>query len=176
MTSRERGGILTGLLITGAVGLCLLIACGLFIARNIRVTSRSNGYGGDNVWIDTPAGNFSIRAHEKDGKLPAGIPMYPGARLTHGSGGGAVFRWNSKDGNDDRGFAVAGAEMITGDPPSKVLDYYREQLPEWIVVTEHDGATQFELQEGGYKRIVGIHAQYDGTHIGVASVGEPASN
>jgi hypothetical protein len=35
---------------------------------------------------------------------------------------------------------------------------------------------RMELREGGYKRIVAIRERHDGTHIGVASIGEPASN
>jgi hypothetical protein len=56
------------------------------------------------------------------------------------------------------------------------VDYYRNQLPNWVVVKERHGAVRMELREGGYKRIIGIHERYDGTHIGVASIGEPASN
>jgi hypothetical protein len=66
--------------------------------------------------------------------------------------------------------------MVTSDSLDKVVDYYRNQLPNWVVVKERHGAVRMELREGGYKRIIGIHERYDGTHIGVASIGEPASN
>jgi hypothetical protein len=56
------------------------------------------------------------------------------------------------------------------------VDYYRAQLPNWIIVNERGGGVQLELRDGGYKRIVAIHERHDGTHIGVASVGEPAAN
>jgi hypothetical protein len=71
---------------------------------------------------------------------------------------------------------VSALELITQDPARKVFDYYRNQLPSWVVAEDHDGEMRLELKQGGYKRIVGIHEQNDGTHIGVASVGEPASN
>jgi len=58
----------------------------------------------------------------------------------------------------------------------QVADYYRKQLPNWVVVREKGGAARMELREGGYQRIVAIRAEHGGTHIGVASVGEPASN
>jgi hypothetical protein len=171
----RRGGILSGLLITALGIVCLAIMCGMYVARNVHVTTSSNHHGGDNVSIDTPAGHFSIRAHDEPGGIPSDVPVYPGAYVRRDSGGGAVFQWDGKDGKD-RGFSVSATEMITPDSASKVLDFYRTQLPNWIVVTEHDGATRFEFHDGGYKRIIAVHSKYDGTHIGVASVGEPASN
>lgn len=177
MNSRKsrRGGILSGLLITGLAFLCLAIAGAIYLGRNIRVTTRASQYGGDNVSIDTPAGHFSIRARDDARGLPSDVPPYPGAQMRRDSGGGASFQWESRDGKEDRGFSVSATEMITQDSPAAVLDFYRAQLPNWIVITEH-GMTRLELHEGGYKRIIGIHGRYDGTHIGVASVGEPASN
>ena len=88
----------------------------------------------------------------------------------------ATFEWTSPDGKQDKGMAVGGASLITEDPQSKVLAWYREQLPNWIVITDRDGSTRFELNKGGFKRMVIIHEKSDGTHIGVASVGDPASN
>jgi hypothetical protein len=173
--SHEQGGILSGLLISGFVVVCLAVAGLVYVARNVRVTSSSNHYGGDNVSIDTPAGRLSIHAHDQPDGIPPDVPIYPGASVRRDSGGGAVFQWDSNDGKD-HGFSVSATEMFTPDPVSKVLDFYRTQLPDWIVVTEHEGTTRFERHEGGYKRIIAIHGKFDGTHIGVASVGEPASN
>jgi len=71
---------------------------------------------------------------------------------------------------------VSASETITDDPASRVEAWYKDQLPNWTIVHERDGAFHMELREGGYKRIVSITEKHDGTHIGVASVGEPASN
>jgi hypothetical protein len=172
----RRGGIIAGLLVSGLVIVCLMIAGGVFLARNIRVQTATRN-GGDDVTIDTPAGHLSIRAHEKAGTAAAGVPLYPGARRTGPqSGGDAVVEWSSNNGRTDHGFSVSASEMVTSDPLDKVMDYYRAQLPNWVIVTERGGAVRFELRDGGYKRIIGIHERYDGTHIGVASVGEPAAN
>jgi hypothetical protein len=171
----RRGGILFGFLVSGLVVVCLLIAGGVFVARNIRIQTVSRN-GGDDVSIDTPGGQLSIRAHEKAGSAVTGVPFYPGARNARDSGGDAVIQWNSNNGEHDGGFAVTASEMVTSDPVDKVVDYYRAQLPSWIVVDERHGAVRMELRDGGYKRIIAIHEQYDGTHIGVASVGEPAAN
>ncbi len=153
----------------------MIIAGSIFVARNIRVQTTARN-GGDDVTIDTPVGHLSVRAHEKAGAAATDVPLYPGARSARKSGGDAVVEWTSNNGKNDTGFSVAASEMVTSDPLDKVVDYYRAQLPNWVIVTERGGAVRFELRDGGYKRIIGIHERYDGTHIGVASVGEPAAN
>lgn len=175
MRSSQRGGILGGLLLIGCILLFATIAGGLFVARNIHVSTTARN-GGDDVSIDTPAGHLSVRAHEKAGTTAPDVPLYPGARSSKRSGGDAVVEWTSKNGQSDTGFSLTASEMVTSDPLNKVVDYYRGQLPNWIIVQQNHGGVQFELREGGYKRIIAIHERYDGTHIGVASVGEPAAN
>jgi hypothetical protein len=179
----RRGGILFGLLLSGLVFVCLVIAGGLLVARfvsrnvSVRTTARS---GGDDVSIETPVGHLSVHAHDRSGAATADLPVYPGARPARDSGGDAVVEWNSNngghDGGNDGGFTVSASEMVTSDPLDKVVDYYRTQLPNWVIVTERSGTVRLELRDGGYKRFIAIHERHDGTHIGVASVGEPASN
>jgi hypothetical protein len=171
----ERGGILGALLITGAVIVCLMIVGGIIVARTIHVTTTPRN-GGDDVSIDLPGGHLNIRAHEKAGTAVRDIPIYPGAQVSKHNGGDAVIQWNSNNGKSDNGFSVSASESITSDPFDKVVDYYRTQLPNWMITKQRSGHVEFELHDGGYKRIVGIHEESDGTHIGVASVGEPASN
>lgn len=154
---------------------CLVIAGGLYLARNVRVETAARN-GGNYVSIDTPAGQLSIHAHDKPGSAATGVPLYPGAHSTRDSGGDAVVEWNSNNGKNDSGFSLTASEMVTSDSLDKVLDYYRNQLPNWVIVNERGGAVRLELREGGYKRIIAIRERHDGTHIGVASVGEPASN
>jgi hypothetical protein len=174
--ARQRGGILFGLLLSGLAGLCLLVVGGIYLASNIRVHTAERA-GGADVSIETPAGHLTMRAHERAGSAATGVPLYPGARKTGDShGGDAVFEWSSSNGKDNHGFAVSASEMVTDDPLEKVVDYYKTQLPDWVIVHERTGAMRMELAEGGYKRIIGIRERHDGTHIGVASVGEPASN
>jgi hypothetical protein len=170
----RRGGILAGLLITGVVILCIVVASGLFVAHSVKVRSAENGDGKD-VSIDTPVGHLEVRAHEKS-VWAADIPVYPGARVEKNDGGNATVEWTSNTGKNDKGFSVTASEMTTPDPVSKVVEFYKAQLPTWLIVKENDGEVRLELKEGGYKRFVAIHGKNDGTHIGVASVGEPASN
>jgi hypothetical protein len=171
----RRGGILFGLLLTAFAMVCLVIAGGLYLARNVRVQT-SQRVGGADVSIETPAGHLSVRAHEGTGAAVSDVPLYPGARQTKDSGGGAVVEWTSGNGKGDGGLSVSASSMVTPDSVDKVVDYYKAQLPNWMIVHERGCAVRMELDQGGYKRIVGIKEKYDGTHIAVASIGEPASN
>jgi hypothetical protein len=176
-TSRsEHGGVISALLITVAVLACVAVVVGLTIARNIHIdTTRSED--GKNLSVNTPAGSFTMHAQNHTGMEMVDVPRYPGARES-GKGGGAEFQWTSNDGHDDKDFAVAGAEMITDDSASKVLDYYHERLPAWIVTHGRDGQISLkEPKEGGdSQRFIVIREKFDGTHIGVASIGAPAAN
>ena len=96
----QRGGVLFGLLVSALVIVCLAIAGVMFVARNVRVQTAGRN-GGDYVSIDTPAGNLSIRAHERPGSTAADVPLYPGARSTREGGGDAVIEWNSHNGRND---------------------------------------------------------------------------
>ncbi len=174
-SNSERGGILGALLITGAVIVCLMIIGGIVIARSFHVTTTARS-GGDDVTIDLPGGRLDIRAHDKAGTAVKDIPIYPGSHSAERRGGDAVIQWNSNKDGGDKGFSVSASESITSDPFDKVVDYYRTQLPSWTFTARRNGNVELELRDGGYKRIIGIHEEHDGTHIGVASVGEPASN
>jgi hypothetical protein len=173
MRNSRHGGVLSALLLTFLVIVCVAIAAGFYLARNVRVET-SGRAGGADVSIDTPAGHLNVRARQTAPASVPGVPSYPGARPARESGG-ALVEWNSDNG-DDKGISVSASETITDDPARKVEAWYKDQLPAWTLVQEKDGAIRMELREDGYKRIVSIHEKDDGTHIGVASVGEPASN
>jgi hypothetical protein len=171
----RRGGVLAGVLLSVLAVVCLMFAVGIYIVGNLRIESHDKP-GGADVSIDTPAGHLSVHAHDHRGAVPADVPVYPGARNRRDSGGGAVVEWTSNIGGSDKGFTVSASDMVTDDALDKVVDYYRAQLPNWVIVHEKHGKIRMELRQGGYKRIIGLSEENDGTHIGVASVGEPASN
>src|SRR3954453_14520723 len=110
----RRGGILFGLLLTAFAMVCLVIAGGLYLARNIRVQT-SQRAGGADVSIETPAGHLSVRAHDGAGAAVSDVPLYPGARHAKDSGGGAVVEWTSGNGKDDGGLSVSASSMVTPD-------------------------------------------------------------
>ena len=170
----ERGGILGALLITGAVVVCLMCVGAIVIARSVHVSTNVRSNGGNDVSIDVLGNHLEVRAHEKGASAFKDVPIYPGAHSSEHHGGDAVVQFSNKDG--DKAFSVAASEVITSDSADKVVDWYRGQLPNYTIVKKSFGNVEFEMKNGGYKRVVGIHQEGDGTHIGVASVGEPASN
>jgi hypothetical protein len=170
----RRGGILSGLLLTGFAITLLVVAAGIYLAHNVRVHSVDR-HGGEDVSIDTPVGHINIQAHDRLDPAALGIPNYPGAKRTK-DGGGATFAWTSSDGKEDKALSVSGGDLYTPNPPEKVIEYYKAHLPNWMVITDRDGAVRMEYTRDGYKRILAIREKDEGTHIGVASVGEPASN
>jgi hypothetical protein len=142
--------------------------------RNFHLRTASRR-GGDDVAFETPAGSFRLRAHERLDPAAIGVPVYPGARRTDSSGG-AEFEWVSADGRDEKGMSVAGASFITSDPASRVIEFYRGQVSNLVIVHERGKKVRLEYTEHGLKRIIAIHEENDGTHIGVAAIGPPASN
>jgi hypothetical protein len=169
-----RGGVIFRFLLFCALLIFLASLAGVRVLRNIHFRKASHNGGGD-VALDTPAGSFRVHAHEKMDLAAIGVPVYPGARRTDKSGG-AEFEWVSADGRDEKGMSVSGAKFITPDPPSKVIEFYRGQISNLVVTHERGKTVRLEYTEHGLKRIIFIREENDGTHIGVAAIGPPASN
>lgn len=170
----RRGGIIFRFLLFLALLFVLATFAGVKLIHSVHLRTMTRN-SGDDVSLETPAGSFRVRAHEKMDPAAFGIPVYPGARRTDSSGG-AEFEWISADGRDDKDVSVAGAEFITPDAASKVIDFYRGQLSNVIVIKERGRSVRLEYTDQGAKRIIGIHEKNDGTHIGVAAIGGAASN
>lgn len=168
----RRGGVIGCILLTFAAIGCAALLLAIYVARNVSIEAVRGIHGG-NVAIETPAGSLTVRSHEHAGSELAGVPGYPGARKRSG---GAVVEWASNGSDDEKGMTVFASEMITPDPAWKVVQYYRTQLPGWVVIEQRNGTTRVELSSRGHKQIVAIKERFDGTHIAVASVGEPAAN
>jgi hypothetical protein len=167
--SSRRGGILFGLSLFGLFVICLAAASVWLISRNVHIYSDHREH--DRVSIETPAGSLDIRRQNAYDASHTGAPVYPGAKPTRD--GGAMIEWSSPKG-DNKGLTVA--EYFTPDPFDQVVDYYRGQLNDWNIEHANRGSVMFQRDEKGNKRFVGIESKSDGTHIGLASVGEPAAN
>lgn len=170
----RRGGIITGLLFAGMMVFLAMLVAGIIVTKTVRVRT-NDGSNGTDVSVDTPAGRLNIRARDHMSPALAGVPIYPGARRTDGSGG-ADIEWNSADGATDKNLYVVGGEYRTKDFASDVVEFYRRQLPSLMIVTERDGSTRLEYKEGGIRRIISITEKDGETRIGVASIGGRASN
>ena len=168
----RRGGVLGVVLLLIAGFVCAAALAVFVVVRTVHIRGKE-----DHVSFETPGGNFEIKGHKKLNLESIGVPVYPGASATSkDNGGGASFTWTSNDGKTDKAMTVAGAGYVTQDPPDRVLDFYRSKLNSWIFTRKKDGEMDLEHTEGAWKRVISIQERSDGTHIGVASIGEPAGN
>jgi len=166
-------GVLVAVLILAALAVVGVFMAGMYFAENIHV-EKTRGAHGETVKVDTPIGSMRVKAHQRlDPKL-IGVPVYPGAIREDEHGGGASFEFDSD--STHRAFAVMAAEYSIDDSVDKVKEFYHRELPHWIFSKSRHGHLQMEYTEDGYKRIIAIHEEDGRTRIGLASVGEPASN
>jgi hypothetical protein len=173
--NRRRGGALAGILlvvlILGVLAVAALVSTGLFIAHNVRVTEKT-AHG--ETTIETPFGTMRVRESPRFDAKRLGLPVYPGAVREEDSRKLASLHFDF--GERHKEFAVMAAAYRTSDSVDRVTEFYRHELPHWLFSQKRHGGFQLEMTEGGRKKIVVIHEDGDETRIGLASVGEPASN
>ena len=169
----RQGGIISGLLFAGMMVFLIMLLAGVIVTRTVRVHT-VDGEHRTNVAIDTPAGRFNIRAGNHMSAGMDGIPVYPGA--FRAKDGGVNFEWTSKDGDSDKSVSLIGGEFRTRDSVSQVVEFYRRQLPSLMIVSRHNDDVRLEYKDGGFRRIISIEERDGETHIGVASIGDRASN
>ena len=124
--------------------------------------------------VKTPFGALRVRDNDTLDPKHMGVPIYPGAIREHHSRKFASFQFDF--GGVHKAFAITAAEYRTPDSVERVTDFYRDQLPHWLISQKEEGNMQLSFTRHGYKRIVAIHEEDGETRIGLASVGEPASN
>jgi hypothetical protein len=172
--NHRRGGALAGIilmtLIVGFVCLAALVSTGLYVAENVRVTARD--FGGETK-VETPFGNLRVRDHDRSEPRHMGLPIYPGAVREHGSHNLASLNLDFGGAHKSLAFTAA---YRTSDSIQQVTDYYKNELPHWLISQSHNGCLQLSFTKGGYKRFVALSERDGETRIALASVGEPASN
>ncbi len=173
--NRSRGGVLAGILlvilILGVLVVAALVSTGLYIAHNVRVTERT---ARGETTVETPFGTVRVRESSRFDPERLGLPVYPGAVREEDSRKLASLHFDFGEHHKD--FAILAAAYRTSDPIDKVTDFYRTELPHWMSSQKAHGGFQLEMTEHGYRKIVVIHEDGGETRIGLASVGEPASN
>lgn len=172
---KRRGGAIAGIilmiLIVGLVGIAALVSTGLYVARNIRVTDHDDR---NSATVETPFGSLRVRDNARFDPKHLGVPIYPGAVREHDARKLASLRFDF--GDVHKAFALSAAEYRTSDSVDQVTDFYRSELPHWLVSQKENGCMQLSFTRGGYKRFVAIFDRDGETRIALASMGEPASN
>ena len=163
----RRGGALAGLILTFLVVGFL----GLYCVGHVLVT-KSDWHG--ETTVETPFGSFRVRDTDSFDPKNMGVPIYPGAVRDEDSRKLAHFRFDF--GDVHKAFAVSAATYHTRDSVERVTDFYRGELPHWLISDNGRGGLQLSFTRHGYKRFVAICGDDGETRIALASVGEPASN
>jgi hypothetical protein len=171
----RRGGALAGImlmvLMIGVVGIAALVTTGLYVADRVRVSERDTP---EETTVETPFGSVHVRENSRFDPKHMGVPIYPGATRDDDSRKLASFRFDF--GDVHKAFAVSAATYRTSDSIDRVTDFYRGELPHWLISQKEDGGLQLSFTRHGYKRFVAICEDDGETRIALASVGEPASN
>ncbi len=173
--NHRRGGAIAGIMLTmfivGVVTIVAIVSTGLYVADHVRVSARNSN--GDST-LETPFGSVRVRdSHALDPKH-MGVPIYPGAVRDEDSRKLASFHFDF--GDVHKAFAISAAQYRTPDSVDRVTDFYRSELPHWLISQHENGGLQLSLTRRGYKRLVVITEEDGETRIALASIGEPASN
>lgn len=78
--------------------------------------------------------NFAIHANRRVSAADLGLPVPPGARLSHGRRSDAAFDLGFALG--DKEYRLRGVSYVTDDAPSRVLNFYRTPLARFGEVLE----------------------------------------
>jgi len=169
----RHGGILAGIMLTvlalGVLGIAAL-TMGVYVMDHVRVTDRD----ARETTVETPFGSVHVRDNSRFDPKHMGVPIYPGATRDEDSRKLASFRFDF--GDLHKAFAVSAATYRTSDSVERVTDFYRGELPHWLISTKENGGLQMSFTRHGCKRFVVICEDDGETRIALASVGEPASN
>lgn len=172
----RRGGVVAVILIIVGLFAAVLAMAVWIVVKTVRVNESGVDHG-KNVSIDLPGAHINIQKQPKLDPASIGVPIYPGAVLaSKNTSGGASLSFSTDDGKDDAFLSVSAAEYVTRDSVEKVVAFYKGKLKTWTFAKKKSTIFEFELTDGKWKRVVGIHEKSGGTHIGVASIGEPAGN
>ncbi len=176
-TISQRGGVLAGVLaaflILAALAVVGVFLAGMYVAENIHV-EKTRSDKGDTVQVDTPIGSMRVQEHKKlDPKL-IGVPVYPNAIREDDDDHAASVDFSFDSGHKE--FTILAANYSTADSIDQVKQFYHHELPHWMITERRTGRVHMEYTEDGYKRIIVISEKNGKTWIGLASMGEPASN
>ena len=180
MRSRsERGGIVGAILLLVGVLVLVAVVCavgiGCYFARHVRVET-AEGARGKNVSVETPFGSVHVREDSQADLKRLGVPLYPGATPDTDRAKSAKVDLSFGSSDDSKQFAVVAGEYATADPIGKVREFYRGELPHWMVSSDRNGQVSFSFTEDGYQKIIVLECRDGGTRIKLVSIGEPAAN
>jgi hypothetical protein len=115
------------MLIVTAVLLLVLPACSINVKKGEQGEDKR-------VDIQTPVGGIHVSKDAEEGDV--GLPVYPGARKKTKDEDGEEKAANVNISAGRFGLKVVAIEYESGDPPDKLVSYYRDQLKKYGKVLE----------------------------------------
>jgi hypothetical protein len=155
---RQSSGALKILLIAFGIILVmgvLSIVGVLFVARNTRVEQ-----SGGKVKLQSPFGTVETTKDPAEAAKNLGIELYPGARALQ-AGSASVNIGNSH---------TVAANFESDDPPDKVAEFYKSQLPNAKVSVSNGNTYSIVSTENKGFVTISIQPEGDKTAIHIASV------
>jgi hypothetical protein len=152
-----------------------IIASGIFmvwfglriLSHGVQIRVSEAGSESKVVTVRTPIGNFKIAKEQNPSDLHLGLPVYPGAtRATDSRDENSVSL--SFDLPNDTNLRIAAAKFNTSDSPSKVQDFYKQQLGGEVTSytqTDRNGKVVFEMKYGEQDKVVSLTPHDGGTQI-----------
>ena len=137
-------------LVLGALGIATLVATGLYVADHVRVTETS---ARDETTVETPFGAVRVRDNARLDPRHMGVPIYPGAVREDDSRKLASFRFDF--GDVHKAFAISAAEYRTSDSVDRVTDFYRDQLPHWLISQKDERRHAIVLHQARLQEVRG---------------------
>ncbi len=165
-------GVVVGILLLTCGG---LVVAGYYFASKVTV-SRSHDEGGreKTIRVETPFGRLRVEKQENVDPKLLGMPIYPGAAVIRGEGGGA--RVDLDLDFADKYVRVVAVKMETADPFENVVSFYRTEAADFVFSHKADGKVEFRWEHGELKKLVVIDERGGKTRISLAKFGEPEAN
>ena len=172
----QRGGAVGTVIFVLAILALMVVTFGVRTAVDVVENTRlehDRTERGETIRLKSPIGSVHVRANRRVSLKSLGVPVYPNAVEADDKARAATFGFETEDQRKE--FTVVGAFYRTSDSVDQVREFYKKELPHWIVTREG-----MEYSGDGYKRIITIHRDRDDrnnrTVIALATVGEPTSN
>jgi hypothetical protein len=148
-------------IVCGIIGIALLTAIGLHIAKRTRVTQQ-----GDHVKVDTPFGNFEASKDPDQAAKNLGVDIYPGAELQPDGASTAFVA----------GIRTTNANFESSDSSEKVCHFYQNKFPNARVSTSDRNRCTIVSDDRGNMITINVESNGDGSRFQISSVLKRASS
>jgi hypothetical protein len=154
--------IIVGVVIVcGIIGIAMLTAIGLHIAKRTRVMQQ-----GDHVKVETPFGNVEASKDPEQAAKDLGIEIYPGANLERDGASTASVA----------GIRTTTANFHSSDSADEVCRFYQKKFPNSRVSTSEGNRCTIVSDDHDKVVTINVENSGDGSHFQITTVIKHASS